>query len=155
MRWFVILLTFLCLACNPAAEFSAAEDGVREFHARYDGGRFDEIWQGSAPAMKRASGRDELAWFFADMKEQLGETVGTERTSVQVSTTDGVTTTVMVQATRFERGTGTETFTFESNEPDPLLVAYHIDSTDFVHRPRADTTSDEGTDQAVVPISNR
>ena len=132
----ILALATLCLvglACKTFTEGKpAAEAAVKEFHSMLDEGRFSEIYAASDQRLKDATSEEDMIKIFNVVHTKLGNVKESTQTTWRAGNFNLTTTVVLEQATTFENGKGTETFTFVIDGKKALLAGYFINSTDLM-----------------------
>ena len=130
----VILVTCLVLSgCGDAINGkSLAEPQIAIFHANLNAGRFDEIYAAAGDEFKKAAPKEKVLQLFAAIEKKLGKVTSSSTTTWNVRSFNFVTTVVLVADTKFEKGAGTETFTFRVSDDKATLVGYNINSLDMM-----------------------
>jgi hypothetical protein len=111
---------------------SVAEPQIAVFHERLDAQKFDEIYTTAADEFRSAAPKERVLKLFSAIEKKLGKVKSSSTTNWNVKTFNLVTTVVLVEETKFEKGTGTETFTFHVSGDKAELVGYHINSLDMM-----------------------
>ena len=110
----------------------AAEQAIADFHALYNDGKTSEIYAAGDSKFKGATPEKEFVQFMGAIQRKLGKVTQTSNAGFNIRTFNFVTTVVMTQNTTFEKGTGSETFTFQMAKDKAILVGYHINSKDLI-----------------------
>lgn len=146
-----ILLSFAVLlgvaGCNPMANLEEADEQVSQFEDIYSAGDVDRAWSMLGDAWKEVSTKQEFDDLHQVLSVRLGKINGSERVNFNVNSTNGVTTTVVVMDTNFEKGDGTQTYTFHGHGEDLELVGWTVNS------PRLQLTADDVADEADDEVS--
>lgn len=112
---------------------SLAEAGVAAFHAQYDAGQTESIYDESGPGMKSALSKPDFVAFLEAVHKKLGNYKSSKETSWKVDTKNfSATNVVLREETTFELGHGTETFTFAFADGAVKLQGYYINSKELV-----------------------
>jgi len=130
---FAILCLFFIVLVHRLAEAPA----VISFHESYNNGRFDAIWDGAHPARRNGfQSRDiedafktkkDFQNYLQDARRTYGKAISTRHLNTNhVDLTSWTERLVVVQKTKFEKGTGTEYFVFEIIDHKPVLVGYDL-----------------------------
>jgi len=113
--------------CKPAAE-----KAVAKFHELYNGGRLEDIWKEADPQFRTAATRQKFDDLMGAVQRKLGKVASTSNGGWNFRTFNFKTTVFMTQQTVFERGQGTESFTFGIDGTNAVLVGYNIQSMDLI-----------------------
>ncbi len=111
---------------------SVAEPEVGVFHQRLNQKRFEEIYSAASADFRKAAPKEKVMELFSAIDRKLGPAKSWTTKSWNVRTFNFVTTVVLVQDTSFEKGQGTETFTFRVSGDKATLVGYNINSLDMM-----------------------
>jgi hypothetical protein len=127
MRKLALLGIALTLgSCQAAGDMDAAEKQVAAFHRAYDAGNYGAIWDGSAPAMKQVTTRQQLVGLMDTFGHRLGPVKSTTRTGFNVNYATGGSQVTLVYQTEFANGEATETFVYDTSDP-PRLLGWHFE----------------------------
>jgi hypothetical protein len=111
---------------------SVAEPEVGAFHQRLNQKRFDEIYATAGDDFRKAAPKEKVVDLFSAIDRKLGPAKSWTTKNWNVRTFNFVTTVVLVEDTAFEKGQGTETFTFRVSGDKAILVGYNINSLDMM-----------------------
>lgn len=126
-------LSLLLVGCSDTINGKAlAEPAAVAFHESLNAGKFADIYDGTNEAFKNAAPKDKVVALFAAIQRKLGRAETWNTVSWNVKTFNLVTNVVLVQETKFEQGTATETFTFRVDDGKVSLVGYTINSLDML-----------------------
>lgn len=124
-----VVLLFLMVGCSDfTAGKGAAEVEISKFHTNYNNGDFEAIYQNAHKEFKKVSIFEDFKEFMTAVHRKLGMLSSTSTQNWNLNTYNFVTKAVMVQETKFEHGTGIETFTFRIKGEKALLVGYNVNS---------------------------
>ncbi len=125
-----------CLALGGCGDTIAgkvvAESAVGRFHDSLNSKRYDEVYSAASDDFRKAAAKGKALELFAAIDRKLGRSKRFTTTNWNVRTFNFVTTVVLVEDTTFERGKGTETFTFRVSGDKAVLVGYNINSLDMM-----------------------
>jgi len=122
------LAAFALAACNPMENLSEAEDQIDRFHTHYDFGEFQDMYQMTSPAFRKASSPEDFKKLADVITARLGSIKSTERVNFNVNTTPAGTQTIITMQTIFEQGNGSEVFTFAGNGEDMKIQGWTVNS---------------------------
>ncbi len=129
----MLVLLALATGCGGLTKGKgAAEQGIAHFHDLYNQSKFDQIWQDASPKFRAASAKPKYDEFMAALQRKLGNVVSTTNTTWNVGTFNTETTARMAQHTIFEKGQGTESFTFSIDGTNATMVGFNIESMDLI-----------------------
>jgi hypothetical protein len=111
---------------------AAAENSIAHFHQQYSDGKLDDIWQEAHAKFRSASRKEQYDELMSAVLRKLGKVKSTSNAGWKVNSQNLTTTVQMTQKTVFEKGEGTESFTFEMNGGKAVLVGYNIQSMDLI-----------------------
>jgi len=130
--WPLAAASISLAGCDGVMDSKDSEQQVALFHQRLDAADYAAIYKASGADMKAVATEQDFTRLLNAIHSKLGKTVSAELQGTNVfAGTQGKRTT-LTYATRFERGTGTETFVFAGAKPAPVLVQYSINSTDMM-----------------------
>ena len=131
---FVLSLAALLIAgCGDTFKGKAiSEPEIAAFHARLDSSRFDEIYETAAAGFQEAGSKEKSIEFLSAVPRKLGRTKSCNIVSWKVNTFNLKTVVVLTTDTEFERGKGSETFTFEVTDGKATLLGYNINSREMM-----------------------
>lgn len=128
-----LYLVLLAAGCgNFVKGKAAAENSMARFHQQYSDGKLDDIWQEAHAKFRSASTKEKYDAFMGAVLRKLGKVKSTSNAGWRVNSHNLTTTVLMTQQTVFERGEGTESFTFEMEGGKAVLVGYNIQSMDLI-----------------------
>ena len=128
------LAALLCGCGNMTEGITSAKAQVAAFHQHMNAQDFGAIMSAADPDMFRVSPRTDVQSFLTVVHSKLGDVTDSQITTWNVRTFNGATTVVLVQNTKFQRGSGTETFTFRVRDKQAYLLGYDNNSRDLVMR---------------------
>ena len=111
---------------------AVAEKAIAQFHQSYNQGKLDEIWKEADSKFRAASSKQKYDEFMGAVQRKLGKVASTSNTGWKVKSFNLKTTVFMNQKTVFEKGQGTESFTFAIDGTNAVLVGYSIQSMDLI-----------------------
>jgi len=108
--------------------------GLGEFHELYNDGKVAEVYSDSDLKFKSIITEKQFVELMGTAQRKLGKVTQTKVSGWNSHKLNRTTTVVLTGAATFERGTGTEVFTFEIDGDKAVLVSYHIGSKDMMLR---------------------
>lgn len=111
---------------------SLAEPQVATFHARLNQRQFDDIYTEAGDQFRKAATKEKVVQLFSAIDRKLGPAKSWTTKTWTTHTRNFVTTAVLVVDTVFEKGAGTETFTFRISGDSAIMIGYHINSLDML-----------------------
>jgi hypothetical protein len=134
-RAFVVILAGGLVGCGGLTKGKgAAEKAIARFHEQYNEGKLDDIWKEADPRFRAGAPREAYEQFMSALQRKLGKVTSTANAAWNVKSYNFNTTIAMTQTTVFEKGEGTESFTFAMDGTNAVLVGYKIDSMDLITR---------------------
>ena len=127
-----ILTSLLCDCSNMVNGKDIADKQIPGFHQLFNERRFQDIVTSSDPDMIKASPEATIIELFEAIHRKLGTVTESTNMSWNVNTFNLETRVVLVQNTSFERGSGTETFTYRITDGKARLLGYFINSNDLI-----------------------
>jgi hypothetical protein len=132
----LLVLIIPCLSLTGCGEMvkgkSVAQPQIEIFHHQLASKQFEEIYSGSSDEFRRAAPQEKMIELFSAIDRKLGPVKSSATTSWNVRTFNFKTTAVIVRSTKFEHGSGIETFTFRVSGDKAVLMGYHINSLDLI-----------------------
>jgi len=120
-------------SCQAGQDTDAAERQVAAFHADYDAGRLEPLFDQSSPVLKQMTPRPQFLAFLSETRRRLGAVKSTSQTGWKVNYDTGGSQVELVYQTTFANGEGTETFVYDTADP-PRLLGYHINVPEVAPR---------------------
>jgi hypothetical protein len=128
MRRLVLAGLLVLSGCSSSDELGASEKEIARFHTQLDAGQFDAIYAAAAPEWKNVSTQPDTIQLFTGIHNKLGSFVSGTQSGWKVNYGTGGTTIIIVYDSKFEKGDGQETFTFQRSGGSIQLVGYNINS---------------------------
>lgn len=116
------------VACNPQTSIIPAEQGVAQFHARLDDGKFGEIFTTSAPEMKKATTPKDLEALLEAVHRKMGKSGSATQQNWNVNYHTSGTIVTLTYKTQFAEGAADEQFVFRMENGGASLIRYNINS---------------------------
>ena len=110
----------------------AADKSVADFHRQLNQARHADIYRVSHANMKAATTEKDFVQLLGAVHRKLGKVTDTSCTGVNIQSHNLVTTVTLQQDTKFERGAGKESFTFQMAGTNAVLVGYNISSKELI-----------------------
>jgi hypothetical protein len=110
----------------------AAEEGVAEFHKLFNDESFAKIYAAADARFRTSTTEQEFVDLIGTVRQKLGKVTQTASAGVSIRSVNLTTTAVLKQTTTFEQGTATETFTFQMEGENAILLGYNINSKDLI-----------------------
>ena len=126
------LLPFALSACYSTAEIGETTHAIEMFHFDLDQAYYAQIWKSTASEMRTSTTEPDLTKFLTAVHKKLGQVAQTQQMGVNVNYNTAGTYITVTMHTRFQHGTGDETFVFRSKDNDVRLVGYHVASNDMM-----------------------
>lgn len=125
-------LLLVLTACDPGKDGDAVDKEVVRFHQAFDESRYDQIYDEAAPVFQQTKPKADLIHFIDVVHQKLGAVKSSSRSGWRDNVNTDGHTYVTAYATVFEKGSGTETFTYLIVDGRPKLVGYNINSDALV-----------------------
>jgi len=113
----------LVTACSGPASVKQARQNVNVFHAHYNNGENQAIWDSGSADLSRNTTQAELFGALDTIRSQYGKVVSTEQQGWRVNHHGGSSFSRLDMKTKFEKGTAYEQFTFRNVEGGKQLLA--------------------------------
>lgn len=131
----ILTISLVLFACTDTIKGkSVAEPKVAVFHERLNAGQYGEIYSEASEEFRSVAPQEKVLALFSAIDNKLGKVKSSSIKTWNVNTFNFVTTVVLVVDTQFERGVGTETFTFRVSGDKATLLGYYINSLDMITR---------------------
>ena len=111
---------------------SVAEPQIAEFHKKLDAGQYEEIYNAAAEEFKKNVTKEKMTRILSAISRKLGTVKSKKIVNWHVNTRNLTTHVILVSETEFEKGTGTETFSFIVSGSNAKMVGYNINSVDMM-----------------------
>ena len=119
--------------CGDVMKFRAeAEIGIPSFHALFNQEKYSEIYSTMDKTFTEKTSEKKVNEFLGTVHRKLGNVKETQNSSWRINNLNGKYYIVLIQDTKFEDGTGTETFTYVMREGKAILQGYNINSMDLI-----------------------
>ena len=118
--------------CSGSESVASAEAQIASFHKQLDSEDYKAIWDGAADEMHNFTPQTKLNKFLAAVHKKLGAVVESKQSGWSVNYNTGGKFTNVVMQTRFEHGTGTESFNYIAVGQQLKLAGYNINSADMM-----------------------
>ena len=128
----VILVGMLAIACNFSKDMEAAESEVSRFHRDLASGKYEVIYDEASDDLKKATSREDFVKLLKAVQTKLGPTRESNRTGFNMNLNTSGHFVTLAYDTKFEKGKGTEQFTYRVTGGKTLLAGYHILSNDLI-----------------------
>lgn len=130
-----LAFTFAALlaSCGVKQDMDDAGAEIQQFHAYYDRKEYDSIWATTSAEFRKISTKQDFERLLVAIRTKLGAVKKADQRGWQANTTNGVSTVVINVGTTFEKGDGTETFTFVREGEKLKLLGYNIQSAALIY----------------------
>ena len=132
----LIISLLLCLGLSACSDTingkSIAEPQIAVFHSQLDAQQYDSIYDSASDEFKNAASREKMSQLLSAINKKLGTVKSSKIVNWRVNTFNMKTNVILVSETEFEKGTGTETFTFRVSGSNANLMGYNINSLDMM-----------------------
>jgi hypothetical protein len=128
-----LVITLLFSGCGNFIHGKAiAEPQVDVFHSQLDDEKYSDIYTNATDEFCKAAPETKFTDLLSAVHRKLGKVVSTKTVTWRANTFNFKTQVALVQETKFEKGTATETFTFVVANDKATLAGYYINSTDML-----------------------
>ena len=128
-----MVFSLVAIGCKTLTEGKpAAEASIVKFHAMLDEAKFAEIYDEADDAMKEKTSQQDMFKLFNAVHTKLGLVKKTSNKTWRAQNYNLTSYVEMVQDTEFEKGSGTEKFTFIMHDKEAVLAGYFIESLDMM-----------------------
>ena len=128
----LIIVAGLLLAtgasCSLTKSKGIAEDAVKQFHDRYNAGKFHEIYLEADEGFKKAASEADFTAILEAMQRKLGAVKSSNPASWNVGATTSGTIATLTYDVDFAEGKGAEQFVFHIDGDKAMLFNYNVNS---------------------------
>jgi hypothetical protein len=117
--------------CSAAKDEAGAEQAVGRFHQMLDAGRYEEMYDMSAPEMKSATPKASFVQLMQTIHRKLGSVRQAKQQGWYVNYGTAGAIVRLTYQTDFAAGHGAEQFVVRAG-PAAAVMAYNINSTDLI-----------------------
>jgi hypothetical protein len=129
----IVVLPFFAVGCADLMKSGdAAKKEIISFHQLFNEERLGEIYSKGHEKLKSAASETEFLEFVTAVRKRLGRVTSTSNVGSNIQGVNLQTFVVLKQETKFEQGSGVETFTFIVENEVALLAGYYINSKDLL-----------------------
>ncbi|MCJ1959539.1 DUF4019 domain-containing protein [Novosphingobium mangrovi (ex Hu et al. 2023)] len=119
--------------CGIKESFEKADAVIARFHGDLDAANYTRIWTRADPELRSASDKAAFEKLLGAVHTKLGAVKETKQVGWNTNASTSGTYLTATYQTTFEKGTGTERFTYRKGDEDAVtLVNYAIDSQDMM-----------------------
>lgn len=120
---------FLTISCSSIMKGKElAGPAVEKFHAQFNAGQYDEIYNEAGDEFKQSVSKDQLVKLLTVVRQKLGTVDKSDSTGWHVNTDTSGTIATVTYDVEFSEGKGTEEFMFKVTDDKALLYNYKINS---------------------------
>ena len=117
----------LVTACSGPASVKQAREGVDTFHANFNSGNNQAIWDTTSFDIRNEASQQQFFTLLNNLRNYYGKVVATEQQGWHYSTKNGDSFSRLDMKTTFEKGAAYERFTYRNvGEGKQLLAGYNI-----------------------------
>lgn len=122
----VVVMAMFFSACEVVKVNKIAAQAVDKFHEEFNESKFEEIYSGATPGFREATNKAGFLKFMEALRGKLGaykkdSQPFSHQRSLSAKTMNGETTLDLVYRSDFEKGSASETFTFELSGDTAIL----------------------------------
>ena len=128
----VLSFTILLVACSAPASIGDTEAEVATFHRQLNAENYAAIWKVTSADLRNATTETAMKKLFAAVHRKLGKVVETKQVGWRSNVSTSGTFAEVQMDTKFEKGTGVESFVYRKDGDQLKLAGYHINSNDMV-----------------------
>lgn len=129
----LLALVVLLAGCgNITKGKGAAQAQVAVFHKQFNDQKIDTIISSADSEMFQSTSKADATDFINVVHTKLGKVTDTKNVNWNIQQFNTTTTVTLVQNTKFEKGSGTETFTFRIKKGKACLAGYYVNSRDLI-----------------------
>ncbi|HWB03837.1 MAG TPA: hypothetical protein VG796_12495 [Verrucomicrobiales bacterium] len=130
---------------------SRGDAAVAALHRAYNANDTAAIHASASPAFREAVPLEKFTPFIDNLRQKLGEWKNSERTSVNLKTTNGKKFLELTCSATFAKGEGTEEFAFDYDGDEPLLIRYFVQSPALIDKSVSAVQGKEGESKTPNP----
>ena len=120
-------------SCKEMTQAKAnAATAIGDFHRDFNDGKFKELYASGDSSLKSAATEADFVKLLDAVNRKLGKQVKSSEEGWKLNSINMKTTVVVTQNTEFEKGKGTETFTYVVSGGSCKLQGYFINSQDMM-----------------------
>jgi hypothetical protein len=128
----VLSAAFAISGCGFADNKQKAEAAVQMFHRDFNAGKFADIYSAATPAFRTKGPEADFDTYLRAIHTKIGGFKSAQPGVWRVNTVPEGTFVELNYDSRFESGSGAESFTYLMSDGQPKLYAYNINSRDLV-----------------------
>ena len=129
---FAILAIAFTAGCSASADVATANTAIARFRELMEQQQYRQIYEESADQNKKATTEQEWTKLLSLFHDKLGNVKNAQSTGWNVNYGTTGTVITITYKTEFEKGSGTETFTYTISSGTALLLGYRINSNDLL-----------------------
>ena len=135
-RTSLLAIFFLALPLSSCSDFkegkSLADSALHEFHEKFNTQNFDYLYENAHQDFKSVTSQEEFLQLMEAIHRKLGPVTDTVNSGWNVNSYNLTTYVSLTQDTAFESGKGTESFVYQIEDKQALLLKYNINSNDLI-----------------------
>ncbi|MGE3691652.1 MAG: hypothetical protein AB7F98_09755 [Novosphingobium sp.] len=117
----------LVTACSGPASVKQAREGVDAFHANFNSGNNQAIWDTTSFDIRNDASQEQFFGLLNNLRNHYGKVVATEQRGWHYNSNNGDSFSRLDMKTTFEKGAAYERFTYRNvGEGKQLLAGYNI-----------------------------
>lgn len=124
----LIVVVALSLSCGVKKGKENAERAVAKFHSQLNAGQFQQIYDESDEAFRKAVTQEQALQLFDAIRKKLGTVQQAKLSGWHVNATTGGTAVTLGYDVDFSEGKGTEQFVYNVTGDKALLFNYNVNS---------------------------
>ena len=129
-------------ACNPMEQVEVADAKVARFQATYNEGDARGLYGQTSDEFREVTTPQQMDELVEYVTDKMGAIESSERSGININSSNGVNQTTVTMTTTFAKGEGTETYTFIGSGEEMRLAGWNVDADNF-----ADDAVEEGEAQ--------
>ena len=120
------------LGCGTMDAFKKAGPAADKFHAQFNSGEFDAMYDDSDDGFKKNTTKEEWLEFVTAVRTKLGTVKDQKQSGWFVNANAGGTFATLKYEVEFTEGTGEETLVFRIDGDEAKLFSYNINSKELI-----------------------
>jgi len=127
-----LVAAFLVAGCSVSQDVGVAQAAVAHFRELMSQQQFGQIYSEGSAELKKTTTEQDLTKLLSAIDRKLGAVKDAQSNGWNLNYNASGNSITLNYKTRFERGTGTETFVYRMSGGKALLSGYRINSTDLI-----------------------
>ena len=118
-------------ACNPMEQVEVADAKVARFQATYNEGDARGLYGQTSEEFREVTTPQQMDELVEYVTDKMGAIESSERSGININSSNGVNQTTITMTTQFAKGEGTETYTFIGSGQEMRVAGWNVDAENF------------------------